>query len=57
MHINQKEEVVANMEIINNMAQQTDKVLEELLDNLLKNSIDLDDEFAEIVNNNFWNLI
>jgi hypothetical protein len=39
------------------MAQQTDEVLEELLDNLLKNSIDLDDEFAEIVNNNFWNLI
>jgi hypothetical protein len=39
------------------MAQQIDEVLEELLDNLLKNSIDLDDEFAEIVNNNFWNLI
>lgn len=33
------------------------QVLEELLDNLLKNSIDLDDEFSEIVNNNFWDLI
>lgn len=31
--------------------------LEELLDNLLKNSIDLDDEFAGVVNNNFWDLI
>ena len=33
------------------------QVIEELLDNLLKNSIDLDGEFSEIVNNNFWDLI
>jgi len=39
------------------MAQQLDEVLEELLYNLLKTSNDLDDEFAEIVNDNFWDLI
>jgi hypothetical protein len=30
---------------------------EEVLNKLLKTSIDLDNEFAAIVNNNFWNLI
>jgi hypothetical protein len=39
------------------MAQQMNEVLEELLYNLLKTSIDLDNEFAEIVNDNFWELI
>ena len=39
------------------MAQQTEEVLEKVLYNLLKNSIDLDNEFSVIVDNIFWNLI
>ena len=43
------------MEMINH--NNMEQILEELLDNLLKTSIDLDDEFSSIVDNNFWNLI